>query len=83
MAERTIMASKFKQQCLALLDQVATSKVSLVVTKHGRPVARVVPLADDIERKPLMGSVTLLGDKDEDYFSTGEAWEAEDAGRAR
>jgi len=77
------MASKFKQQCLALLDQVATSKVSLVVTKHGRPVARVCPLTDDSERKPLMGSVTLLVDNDEDLFSTGEAWEAEDAGKTK
>jgi prevent-host-death family protein len=40
--ERTIMASRFKERCLALLDQVATTKMTIVVTKHGRPLARVV-----------------------------------------
>jgi len=40
-----------------------------------------MPLTDDVERKPLMGSVTLLVDDDEALFSTGEVWEAEDAGQ--
>lgn len=77
MKERVIMASRFKQQCLALLDQVATTRVALTVTKHGKPVARVVPVADDEGGAPLIGSVTLVAPDDEDYFSTGETWEAE------
>jgi len=76
MQGRTVMASTFKQQCLALLDQVETTKVPIIVTKHGRPVARVVPV-DDVEVRATMGSVTLLAEDDESYFSTGEAWEAE------
>lgn len=72
------MASEFKARCLALLDQVARSRVPLVVTKHGRPIARVVPLDED-QRRPTMGSVGLLADDDEAYYSTDEAWEA--AGR--
>lgn len=74
---RVMMASRFKQQCLALLDQVETTKVPVVITKHGRPVARLVPLEDDTPVRPTMGSVTLLADDDEDYFSTGEYWEAD------
>lgn len=38
-----ISASQFKAKCLALLDQVNTTGESLIVTKHGTPVARLVP----------------------------------------
>lgn len=74
--ERTIMASRFKAECLAILDQVDEMKVSFIITKHGRPVARLVP-ADDPDDRPLMGSVTLIAEDDEDYYSTGERWDAE------
>ena len=76
MAERTIMASLFKAECLAILDQVDEMKVSYTITKHGRPVARVVP-AEDPDDRPLMGSVTLIAEDDEAYYSTGERWDAE------
>lgn len=77
MRDRVVMASKFKEQCLTLLDQVETMKVSVVVTKRGRPVARLVPLDEDQTPRPIMGSVTLLDDDDAAYFSTGEDWEAQ------
>lgn len=64
------MASEFKQRCLALLDQVAETKVTYVVTKHGKPVARVVPV-DRSPARTTMGSVTLIAEDDEAYFSTG------------
>lgn len=73
------MASRFKQQCLLLLDQVATTRVRLLITKRGKPVALVVPVPEEAEGNPTMGSVTLLADDDEAYFGTGETWEA-DAG---
>lgn len=38
---RTIPASEFKARCRALLDEVAQTGETLVVTKHGRPVAEV------------------------------------------
>ena len=79
MADRTVGASEFKAKCLALLDQVAERKISLLVTKRGRPVARIVPV-DTNGRKPLKGSVRLLARRDEDYFSTGEAWEFDERG---
>jgi prevent-host-death family protein len=74
--QRTIMASRFKAECLAILDQVDEMKVSYTITKHGRPVAKSVP-ADDPDDRPLMGSVTLIAERDEDYYSTGEQWDAE------
>jgi prevent-host-death family protein len=60
-ARRTISAAEFKARCLKLLDQVAASGETLIVTKRGKPVAKVVA-ADEPEHKPLRGSVQILGD---------------------
>ncbi len=78
MTERTIMASRFKAECLAILDQVDEMKVSFIITKHGRPVAKLVPADADEYGADLMGSVTLIAEDDEAYFSTGEKWDAEE-----
>lgn len=40
----TVSATKFKAECLSLLDSVESTRCSFVVTKRGRPVARIVPL---------------------------------------
>lgn len=66
MAEPTVPASVFKARCLAMLDEVATTHRSLVVTKHGVPVARVVPIEPDAVGS---GSVSLLADDDEEYYN--------------
>ncbi len=42
--DKPIAAGEFKAKCLGLLDEVAMRGRSFVVTKRGRPVARVVPL---------------------------------------
>jgi len=44
------------------------------VTKHGIPVARLVPIAEPASTDH---SVTLLVEDDELYFSTGESWDAD------
>jgi prevent-host-death family protein len=68
---REIPAGRFKAQCLALLDDVATSGEPIVVTKRGKPVARLVPIEDP---PSLVGSVEFLVDDEELLFSTGETW---------
>jgi prevent-host-death family protein len=72
------MASRFKAECLAILDQVNEMKVSYTITKHGRPVAKLVPADTDDYGADLIGSVTLIAEDDEAYFSTGEKWDAEE-----
>lgn len=73
MADPTVPASVFKARCLAMLDEVATTHRSLVITKHGVPVARLVP----IETEALgTQSVTLLADSDSDYFTAEGHWDA-------
>jgi prevent-host-death family protein len=47
--EREIAAGEFKAKCLGLLDEVQTSGQEIVVTKYGKPVAKVVPVDEDKE----------------------------------
>ena len=74
MEETQVQASIFKARCLSLLDEVEASHRTFVVTKNGRPVAKLVPLEAPM---PTLGTVTLLADNDEDYFSTDSEWDAE------
>ncbi len=43
--EQTMGAGDFKAKCLQVLDEVAQRREPLVITKRGRPVARLVPVA--------------------------------------
>jgi prevent-host-death family protein len=54
MSSRTVSASQFKAQCLAMLDEVAATGEEIVVTKRGRAVARVSAAT---EPESLHGSV--------------------------
>ena len=68
-----INASKFKEQCLALLDNLDPE--GIVITKRGKPVARVIPANADCAG--LIGSMKgRIGIKG-DILSTGIRWNAE------
>ena len=60
-----ISAAEFKARCLKLMDEIAVTRTPIVITKRGRPVAKLVP-ADPAPRKPLFGcmagTVTFEGD---------------------
>jgi prevent-host-death family protein len=73
---KTIKASEFKAKCLKLMDEVAETEETIVITKNGRPVAQLGPV---VERpKTLLGlhkgQITILGDIIEPI---DEEWEAE------
>ncbi len=72
--DRIISASRFKAQCLALLDEVAESGEEIVVTKHGKPVARLVPIAPPVS---LKGSVTYLVTDEELIAPFHDDWDPE------
>ena len=56
--EATIGAGDFKARCLQLLDDVATHREPLVITKRGKPVARLVPMPPETQLfGALAGSV--------------------------
>ena len=68
-----ISASKFKEQCLSPLDHLGPD--GIIVTKHGKAVARVIPAGSDCAALigSLEGKVKVTGD----VFSTGIGWNAE------
>jgi len=70
---KTIGVTKFKEQCLALLDKL--SPEGLVITKHGKPVARVLPYPQQPREMigALCDKITVRGD----ILSTGESWDAD------
>jgi len=70
---KTIPAAKFKERCLALLDRVDPE--GIVITKHGRPVAKLIPLGADSSSLigSLKGRIKIKGD----ILSTGARWDAE------
>lgn len=73
-SQKEITATQFKARCLRLLDEVAETGETLIVTKHGRPVARVEP---PLRPDDLRGSVKInMSDEELIYFSMGP-WDME------
>ena len=70
---RTIAAGKFKDVCLQTLDEVATQRRPVVITKRGRPVAKLVPISTVTRARSLAGSIVS---ETGDPFSTRETWDA-------
>jgi prevent-host-death family protein len=69
---KQIAAAKFKEQCLALLDEVDPE--GIVITKRGKPVARLIPFASDSASLigSLKGKIAIKGN----ILSTGLDWHA-------
>ncbi len=62
---RTMAAGKFKATCLAVMDEVQAKREPVLLTKNGKPVAKLVPV--EVEEDPLAvyrfpGRVEILGD---------------------
>ncbi len=50
-----INAAEFKAKCLKLIDQVAATHEPLVITKRGKPVARLLPIEDEAQTPGQFG----------------------------
>ena len=57
--EATIGAGDFKAKCLQLLDAVAAHREPLIITKRGKPVAKLVPMPPDIQLFGAMAGSVL------------------------
>jgi len=70
-------AGEFKARCLSVMDSVCATGESVLITKRGRPVAKLVPA--EVERQDflgrLQGLVKIVGDI-ESPIEAPEAWEA-------
>jgi prevent-host-death family protein len=53
----SVAAADFKARCLELMDRVRETGAEYTVTKHGRPVARLVPCKPSTEPRRLFGSM--------------------------
>ena len=64
MRQQTVGAAEFKAKCLELMDRVAATGNAIVITKRGKPVARLAPVAP--RRRSLVGAlkghVRITGD---------------------
>lgn len=71
----TIGAGEFKAHCLQLMDEVAEQRSEIVITKHGKPVAKLIPAEADVPDSfgALRGTITY---HDGDLVSPDhEAWD--------
>ena len=61
---KTMPAGAFKSKCLAVMDEVQAKCESIVITKHGKPVAKLVPIdsSPDDFYDSMKGKGTILGD---------------------
>ena len=70
---KSVPATQFKEQCLSLLDQVGPE--GIVITKHGKPVAKLMPIHTDTAKLigSFKGKIKIKGN----ILSTGVKWDAE------
>jgi len=61
---KTIAAGQFKARCLQLMDEVRTTRQPVLITKKGRPVARLVPAEGQVEDifGCLRNEIRIVGD---------------------
>ena len=73
---RTIPITQFRNQCLRLMDEVKATGGTLIVTKHGRPVAAVVPVVDERSTSIIGWSSEIrLGDDLTEPATPPDEWE--------
>ena len=61
----SVTASELKARCGRIIDSVENGREPVVITKRGRPVARIVPIDEPAERSLFgfaRGSVVIVGD---------------------
>ena len=70
---KTVPAAEFKARCLLSLDRVGPE--GIVITKHGKPVAKLIPIHTDTAKiiGSFKGRIKIKGD----ILSTGIKWNAE------
>jgi prevent-host-death family protein len=74
---KTMSVTHFKAHALAVLDDVATSREAVLLTKRGKPLAEVVPYAGPVA-KPQPGTLAHMLVREGDIVSPlgAKDWEA-------
>ncbi len=73
---KQLSASEFKAKCLALIDNVQRTREPVEITRHGKPVARIVAITQDAADfvNPLKDSIKFEKDL---VAPTGEPWDVD------
>lgn len=76
MKDQNISVSEFKKHCLQLFEKIQHKGDEIVVTKHGEPIAKIIPLRKDLQslRGSMKGQLSIKGDIVECDWS--KEWEA-------
>lgn len=78
MGQRKMSAAKFRAECLQVLDTVAAARTEVVVTKRGKPVARIVPITESgSTRYGALRAITKIIDARDDLLSADDTWSVE------
>ena len=73
---KKMAAARFKAECLSVMDKVRTTKEPVLITKRGKPVAKLVPIDEpDNFLGRLKGVMKIVGDI-ESPIEPPEAWAA-------
>lgn len=84
---RTMPAGQFKAKCLAVMDEVQAKRIPVLVTKNGKPVAKLVPLELPEGEDPLdafyYGKIEIVGDILAPLYSDEELEEFYEASAAQ
>jgi prevent-host-death family protein len=78
-----ISAGKFKATCLKLMDRVAATGEPIVITKRGKPLAKLVPVREDKDHPrsgigSMAGTILYLAPDEELYSPAGDVrWNAQ------
>jgi prevent-host-death family protein len=66
---REIAAGEFKAKCLAILDEVNETGQEVIITKRGKPTAKLIPFSCRKKAKPFIGRlegiIKIVGDPDD------------------
>ena len=76
---KTIALSVFQAQCVAVVEEVATTGEPVTILQHGHPVAQVVPSplpSGPFPQAALRGTVHIHGDIEAPVLPP-DAWEAQ------
>jgi len=75
--KRKIAAGEFKAKCLHLLDEVQQTRKEIVITKRGHPVARLMPIEEEMPEifGRMKGTIKILGDI---ISPIDEKWDADE-----
>jgi len=73
-----ISAAEFKAKCLKIMDTVQHTREEVLITKRGKPIARLLPAGTAVNTSPFAYMQNRAQMLDNLVAPTGELWDADD-----